>query len=142
MHTTSLQTLAWLIMGSTGSAPGVLRLANGRLAFDAHGRGALTLGQLRTLEQRGNAPGLARHLGDGGVAALFDGPASQVKFPWYYFGGGMKLTVGGSPYRFSFLQPQNTRLPSELYDLPGISGEISSGRAAGRAWRTALTGGA
>ncbi|MDX6739259.1 hypothetical protein [Actinocorallia sp. A-T 12471] len=139
MNTTSLQTVAWLIMGSTGSAPGVLRLGNGRLMFEAHGRGALTLGQLHTLEQRSGVPGLSGHLAEGGVAPLFDGPASQVKFPWYYFGGGMKLSVAGSSYRFSFLQPQNTQLPTELYDLPGIGTQISTGRAAGRAWRAALT---
>jgi hypothetical protein len=47
-----------------------------------------------------------------------------VVFPWYYFGGGMKLSAGGVGHRFSFLRPQNTQ------DLPGVA-DIPAGRAAG-----------
>lgn len=134
-----LRTLAWLIMGSTGSTPGVLRLSGGRLSFEAHGRGALTLGQLRTLEERTGRPGLGAHLAEGRPAVLFEAPqqaVGDVTFPWYYFGGGMKLKVGSAPYRFSFLQPQNTQAPAG--DLH-VYGQITTGRASGRAWKNALT---
>ena len=135
METQHLQTLAWLIMGSTGSTAGVLGLERGRLRFEAHGRGALTMGQLRTLEQRTGRPGLTDQLTAGHTLVLFDAPLSavgQVRFPWYYFGGGMKLTVAGSPYRFSFLQPQNTQI------TPMHVEGIGSGRASGRAWKSLL----
>ncbi|GAB3655406.1 hypothetical protein GCM10027589_14580 [Actinocorallia lasiicapitis] len=132
-----LQTLTWIIMGATGSAPGVLSLNGGRLSFEAHHRGALTLSQLRTLEQRTGRPGLADHLTDGYRVPLFEAPleaVGDVRFPWYYFGGGMKLKIAGQPFRFSFLQPQNTSLPGDL----ATAGQLSTGRAGGRAWRTAL----
>lgn len=132
-----LTALVWLLMGSTGSTPGVLRMARGRLVFEAHGRGALTGGQLREIEQRAGAPGLAQRLEQGYPTPIFDAPlgaVGKVTFPWYYFGGGMKLTVAGSPYRFSFLRPQNTRPPS---DVSGLA-DIPAGRAAGRAWKAAL----
>lgn len=135
MNTRHLQTLAWLIMGSTGSTPGVLCLEGGRLRFEAHGRGALTMGQLRTLEQRTGHAGLTDLLTAGHSLVLFDAPLSQVervRFPWYYFGGGMRLTVAGHPYRFSFLQPQNTQA------VPAHVAGIGAGRAGGRAWRSAL----
>ncbi|MFC5749560.1 hypothetical protein [Actinomadura rugatobispora] len=134
MITQELRTVVWLMMGSTGSAPGTLRLGDGRLTFEAYGRGALTGGQLREVEKRSGRPGLAAHLDGGHAGVVFDVAASgigKVTFPWYYFGGGMKLTAAGSPYRFSFLQPQNTMLTERL-------GGIPAGRACGRAWKEAL----
>ncbi|XVQ11378.1 hypothetical protein ACQP1W_02030 [Spirillospora sp. CA-255316] len=131
-----LRTVVWLMMGSTGSAPGTLHLADGRLTFEAYGRGALTGGQLREVEKRSGRPGLAGHLDGGHAGVVFDVPVAEigkVAFPWYYFGGGMKLSAAGSPYRFSFLQPQNTMLSEGL-------GGIPAGRACGRAWKGALRG--
>ncbi|WP_214404387.1 hypothetical protein [Pseudonocardia lacus] len=133
-HTDALRTTAWLIMGSTGSTPGVLELVDGRVRFTAAGRGALTGGQLTELERRSGRVGLVAQLDRGSSVTVFDAPrqaVTEVKFPWYYFGGGMKLTVEKAPYRFSFLQPQNTQ------EWPGIDG-IPGGRAAGKLWRAAL----
>jgi hypothetical protein len=132
----STRTAAWLLMGSTGSTPGVLEIGGGRLRYTAHGRGALTNGQLRELEQRTGQSGLADALSGGARVALFDVPldaVGDVVFPWYYFGGGMKLTAGGAPYRFSFLKPQNTQDDPGIFDIP-------AGRAAGRTWKGALAG--
>ena len=131
----AIRTAAWLLMGLSGSAPGVLELAGGRLSYTVHGRGALTGGQLRELERRTAMPGLADALDCGAAVTLFDVPLAAVGyvvFPWYYFGGGMKLTAGGVGHRFSFLRPQNTQ------DAPGVAG-IPAGRAVGRAWRAALS---
>lgn len=50
----------------------------------------------------------------------------QVKFPWYYFGGGMKVTIGGGTYRFSFMQPHNE------------FASIRDGRETGSRWRAAF----
>ena len=122
------------VVGAIPVAQAVVRL----VALDrheAHGRGALTMGQLRTLEQRTGRPGLTDMLTMGHSLVLFDAPLAEVenvRFPWYYFGGGMKLTVSGHPYRFSFLQPQNTQT------APAHVAGIGSGRAGGRAWKSAL----
>jgi len=127
-------TRAWRMMGMTGSAPGVLQIAEGRLRYTAHGRGALTGGQLDRLAERSGRPGLADELGDGRRVMLLDVPVDEVggvTFPWYNFGAGMKLAVGGARYRFSFIKPQNTQ------DEPGITG-VPGSRATGRTWRAAL----
>jgi len=129
-------TKAWLLMGLTGSAPGVLQVLDGRLIYAAHGRGALTGGQVRRLEQRSGRAGLADGLGAGDRVQVLDVPVEKVKgvvFPWYYFGAGMKLTVGGSRYRFSFIKPQNTQAEPAITAVPGS-------RASGRTWRDALGG--
>jgi hypothetical protein len=124
-------TKAWLMMGLTGSAPGVLQIADGRLVYTVHGRGALTGGQLRRVAERAGRPGLVDELSGGARVVLLDVPVSEagrVRFPWYYFGAGM--TVAG--YRFSFIKPQNTQ------DEPGIAA-VPGSRASGRTWRAALT---
>jgi hypothetical protein len=129
---TSQTTAAWLIMGSTGSAPGALQLDGGRLSYTARGRGALTDGQLAELERRTGRTGLARALDAGQEVTLFDVPLQAVSgavFPWYYFGGGMKLAIGEAGFRFSFLRPQNTRV-----EVPGVF-DIPVGRASGKAWK-------
>ncbi|WP_157610227.1 hypothetical protein [Spirillospora albida] len=131
------RTLAWLMMGSTGSTPGMLMTARGRLRFDAFGRGALTGGQVRELEKRTGRPTLGAELDAGRAVTLFDAPldvVGDVRFPWYHFGGGMKISVAGAPYRFSFLRPQNTRMPD---DVRGVA-DIPSGRASGKTWKAAL----
>lgn len=136
-----IRSVVWLLMGLTGSAAGLLRLEHGRLSFAAHGRGALTGGQLRKLEQRTGQTGSAERLSAGETVVLFDAPrdaVGNVKFPWYNFGAGMTLRVGEAPYRFSFLQPQNTRLPGDVDALLGAA-SIPGGRAGGKAWRAALT---
>ena len=122
-------------MGMSGSAPGALEIGGGRLAYTVHGRGALSAGQLRELERRTGRAGLADALEGWAAVTLFDAPlgaVGDVVFPWYYFSGGMKLTVAGVPYRFSFLQPQNTM------GSPGAAG-IPMGRAVGKSWREILT---
>jgi hypothetical protein len=95
-------TSAWLLIGMTGSAHGVLRLANGRLTFTT---------------------------GDG--RSVFDVPlsgVSDVKFPWYYFSGGVKIRIGADSYRLSFVQPNNEAGPSD----------IGAGRRAGKALKALL----
>src|SRR4051812_37693594 len=72
MATDDVETVAWLLRGITGNLPGILSLANGRFTFVTD---------------------------DGQI--VFDAPVSDardVKVPWYYFGGGMKLSVGTERY--------------------------------------------
>ena len=99
----AISTSAWLLVGMTGSQYGVLRAGNGRLAF--------TTGERR----------------------IFDVPLSEVrdvKFPWYYFSGGVQFSVGNERYRLSFVQPNNEA------GYP----DISKGRRAGKVWKSVLTG--
>lgn len=98
-------TEAWILQGITRNVPGVLGLDEGRFTF------------VTDDEQ-----------------AIFDAPLSDVgdvKVPWYYFGGGMKLRVGDERYRLSFIRP--TAAGGGIADIP-------EGRAACRLWQSLLAG--
>ena len=117
-----LRTPAWLLVGFFGNCPGVLELADGRLSF---------------LTEEGHP---------------FDAPLAEVTavtFPWYYFGGGMKLTVRGQRYRLSFVRPNGAedvsgqvlaRLGNPLGLLTAGQKvvDIGTGRQAGKTWKAAL----
>jgi hypothetical protein len=125
MISETLCTPAWLLIGMTRSVPGVLELADGQIAF--------------TTEE----------------GPVFDAPLSdlsEVKFPWYYFGGGVKFKIGSDSYRLSFVRP------NDASDIPGrlLAGtefgapaalltagrkvlDIGEGRRAGKTWRSVLT---
>ncbi len=63
-----------------------------------------------------------------GERCLFDVPlpeVSDVVFPWYYFGGGVKFIIGATSYRLSFVEPNDTLA-------------IGEGRRAGKAWKSVL----
>lgn len=126
LHNT-LATPAWLLVGITGSVGGLLEMAGGRLAFTTDE------------EQVFNEPLQS---------------VSEVKFPWYYFGGGVKLTVSGRKYRISFVQPNGAEdIPARLLARTGSAlgiglglltvgrkiRDIGTGRRAGKAWQTILT---
>lgn len=112
--------------GATGSTQGVLELADGRLSFTAteHYRGA----GLRSDER----------VDEGG--RVFDAPiseVSEVKWPWYYFGGGVKLKIGDEKYRLSFVKPGNTQVLET--EMPS---DVRSGRNAAKLWKPVLAPGA
>ena len=120
----ALRTPAWLLEGITVSVPGVLEHADGRLAFTT---------------DRGR---------------VFDLPVSEVgdvHFPWWYFGGGVKLTAHGKRHRISFVRPNDADdIPGRLMARDGNPAglltagqkllDIGEGRRAGRAWRDVLLG--
>ena len=121
-----LRTSAWRMIGWTVSEPGVMSYDGRRLSYD------------------------------NGEKVLFDAELSEVtelKFPWYYFGGGLKMTVKGEPYRFSFVVPNgaevgSARLATAIDPLLGagavaevVAGKVADvkeGREATRAWRKLL----
>ena len=95
---------AWLLVGMTRDLPGFLHLAGDRFTFTSHDD-----------------------------ELIFDAPlsaVSDVKFPWYYFGGGMKFSLGGERYRVSFVRPTNAG---------GTIADIPAGRRAGKLWKSALS---
>ena len=131
-----LSTKAWLLRGIS-SIPGRLKLSKGRLSFTAFDAGTCWGFQLRKLEAATGREGLAERLSNDENTVLFDVPlieVQRVRFPWFYFSGGVKLTLGGVRYRFGFDKPANTRMPSEALDLS----EISKARRSGKAWKAAL----
>ena len=88
---------------------------------------------------------------------VFEAPLEEVTdvtFPWFYFGGGVKLTVAGTRYRLSFVRPNGAELVSARL-MEGVVGgavggafalmtarqkvsDIGVGRMAGKAWRAVL----
>ncbi len=125
-----------------------MRLADGRLSYTVCGFGTFGDGALARLEAETGQTGLAQRLQQGEEAVLFDAPLDEIEkvdFPWYYFSGGMKLTVGGVHYRFGFDRPANTTVPMEVEDsleelvggLENVS-QIVKGRRSGKAWKSVL----
>jgi hypothetical protein len=88
------------------------------------------------------------------AAVVFDvllAEVTDIIWPWYYFGGGVKLTVSGEQYRFSFVLPNGAeyptaRLAAAVGDLSSLTivwqkaEDIGAGRAAGMVWRRRLGG--
>lgn len=112
MNDHKLCTAAWLLVGWTGSEPGILRFENERLIF--------------TGEKTGR---------------IFDTPLSEitnVNFPRQYFGAGLKMQIGATEYRLSFIEPENVGNIG-LYAY-GRSDGVSdlTGRKAGKAWKSIL----
>ena len=71
---------------------------------------------------------------------------ASVTFPWYYFGGGMKVTAAGKRYRIAFVLPNDAEYPvgppaetgGPLPPLAADGAGIREGRDAGRSWRELL----
>jgi len=117
---------AWRLEGATRSIPGWMDLQSGRLRF-------------ATPEE-----------------IVFDVPLAEitrVAFPWYYFGGGVKLRAAGRAYRLSFVRPNGAeyavaRAGAALGSVAALSlvaskaADIGDGRSAGKTWRRLLGGAA
>ena len=130
----ALVSPAWLI-GGLRNVPGYLATAQGGLTF-------------------------------GSDTPVFDVPLSQVtdvSWPWWWFGGGLKLTAAGQRWKITFVRPNGmppphpsmlatgvgvfgllsgTLPPTALQDVDALRGlaDVRSGRAAGRQWREVLPG--
>ena len=73
---------------------------------------------------------------------------TDVTWPWYYFGGGVKLSVAGEQYRLSFVLPNGAEYPTARLAAAGDpaalaivaqkGNEIAVGRKAGKEWRRRL----
>jgi hypothetical protein len=126
MASQSFASPAWLLKGITVSIPGWLELKRDRLRF-------------MTPEE-----------------VVFDAPLSEVTsvtFPWYYFGGGVKLLASGQPHRLSFVVPNGGEYvegralaafgnPESLFMAASKMADIHDGREIGRRWRELLGGAA
>ena len=117
---------AWRLIGTFRTAAGWLDLTAGRLRFS-------------TTDE-----------------VVFDVPLAEIAdvvWPWYYFGGGVKLSAAGEHYRFSFVLPNGAeyptaRLAAEAGDPAALgivwqkASDIGAGRDVGREWRRRLEAGA
>jgi hypothetical protein len=92
---------------------------------------------------------------------VFDVPMTEVtdvRWPWHWFGGGVKLTAAGQPYKITFVRPNGMPAPNpsmlatgvgvfallsgtwhDVHALQGLA-DIGTGRAAGAKWRQVLGG--
>jgi hypothetical protein len=102
MANDELRSQVWLLKGMTGSEPGVLKLAGGVLS-------------------------LVTAAGPAFEAAV---DRVGVTFPWYYFGGGCKVTLpGGVTHRISFVRPNGAGdAAGDLIDAAGKLSDIGAGR--------------
>ena len=122
MSVVEFASYAWLLEG-IGNTPGWLDLQEDRLRF--------------TTSER----------------IVFDVPRREltsISFPWYYFGGGMKVSAAGRRYRVSFLIPNDAEFPGDregaprgsparpLLPLASEDAGIIAGRKVGRRWRQLL----
>jgi hypothetical protein len=126
MTTGEYASYAWRLEGITRSIPGWMGLGAGRLRFV-------------TPEE-----------------AVFDVPLAEVAgvvFPWYYFGGGVKLRAAGQACRFSFVGPNGAEYavaragaafgdPASLLLVASKAADIGDGRGVGKEWRRLLGGAA
>jgi hypothetical protein len=113
---------AWLLIGTFRTAAGWLDLTAGRLRFSTP---------------------------DEVVFDVALAEISDVVWPWYYFGGGVKLSAAGEPYRLSFVLPNGAeyptaRLVAETGDPAALAivwskaSDIGAGRNVGKEWRRRL----
>jgi hypothetical protein len=122
MTSANFGSYAWLMKGATVSIPGWLELQGDRLRFT-------------TADE-----------------VVFDAARSDISavvFPWYYFGGGLKLQAEGKPFRISFVKPNgaeyaSARLlsdmgsPGSLLIVASKADDIATGTEAGRRWKELL----
>ncbi len=113
---------AWLLQGLTGSTQGTLAWGEGRLRFAT---------------------------GDGQVFSIAPADLTYLVFPWYYFGGGVKLGTANARYRLSFARPNGAEYPlmrgaAEVGSPIALLGaaekltDMRSGYKAGAQWRDIL----
>ena len=122
MKAQEFASYAWRLKGLTRSIPGWLDLHEERLRFT-------------TPEEV--------------VFDVLRADVTAIKYPWYYFGGGMKLRAAGRPYRLSFVKPNGSEYaearglssqgdPAALLLVASKAADIGAGRGVGRRWRELL----
>lgn len=137
---------AWLLIGLFNSVPGILKLHQGTLSFAAIGSGTLWKRGLRKLEKKTGIENLAQNLAEDGSVELFQLPVAEVdrvSFPLIYFSAGMHLHFKGLRFRFSFIRPNNARMPEfnaggRMFKSLRNLNELGPARAVGERWKELL----
>ncbi len=113
---------AWQLHGITGTSGGRLSLTGDVLSYREERRLIFTT-RLRDVE--------------------------RMVFPWYYFGGGVKLRIDGKWYRLSFVVPNGAEVaigrahgeagsPMALQHAQEKLQDVADGRTLGKEWRGLL----
>jgi len=103
----------WLLSGLIDSAPGVLEVREGVVRVTLVDFGTFSKKRLDEFGITFGMESLSLRLEKGPVEFFqtdFKGE-DELKFPWYYFGGGAVAHIGKKKLRLSFAQPQNTKFP-------------------------------
>lgn len=80
-------TPAWLMLGMTQSLPGILYYDGQHFGFETDDESHCIKCSLNEL--------------------------INIKYPWYYFGGGFKATANGKPFRISLVKPNGAEQVSK-----------------------------
>jgi hypothetical protein len=106
-----LCTAAWRLV-DIANDPGMLELVDGYLAWSNS---------------------------DGEVFKVPLAEVTNIAFPWYYFGGGMKFRIGDERYRISFIQPNDAfDLTDEMLEKIEFGTGLCGAHKAGKAWKSVL----
>ncbi len=131
----------WLLSGLFHSLPGILALKDNKLTFTAVGTGTFWDNGLKKLEKKSVAKDLFSLLKQDKPVQLFCVELSEIQkitFPIIYFSAGVHITINNEKYRLSFIQPNNTKMPSHDKTVEAIQ-DISHSRKVGKMWKTLLT---
>lgn len=125
----SFSSPAWLLRGIS-SLPGELILRSSQLSFVAHERGSAWDWQLKKLERDACEASFADKLQSGNHATLFNEPLAEVaiRFPWYFFSGGLVVRTRHQVYRLGFGRPANSSAEDDELDT------VSTMRRVGKHW--------
>ncbi|WP_269539443.1 hypothetical protein [Cerasicoccus fimbriatus] len=146
-----VESRAWLLLGPVKSLPGALLWDGQRVTFVACGTGSFSESDLREIAEANALPAEACEsiFAEKPTPLIVATPAeiSGVKMPWYYFKGGIQITVRNHGYKFSFIRPQNTVEPTyyleDQFRWTGGAGQedvdIAGGKTAGAKWKQLLT---
>jgi hypothetical protein len=114
----------WLLDGLVHSAPGIIELNGSQLTLTLIGSGTFGDNQCsKYLSEPGAYEVLQKE-----NLIVFNVKMSEIKdskFPWYSFGAGCRLEIDNNIYKLSFVQPQNTKFPTNR--LGDIGGDLQEG---------------
>ncbi|MFY0652668.1 MAG: hypothetical protein JXQ96_11570 [Cyclobacteriaceae bacterium] len=136
-----MKNRVWLLMGLTGSVEGILSATDSILTFKIHDTGYLTKGQVKELARQSRNDELPDVLKQKTEVEILKVPLHQIEkvdFPWISFGCAMNLTIRGTKYKFSFPQPQNTIVHTEVVEGIGVISNLKEGKRVGKLWKEFL----
>lgn len=139
------QSPAWLLFGG-GGIPGGLNYSRQRLTFSASGLGNVGQERLAKFGERIHNRGLVASLKMGHNPEIFSVLASEknIKFPWYYFSGGLRVKDRKLTFKIGFAPPPEMKLVWINGELRHSPEEIKNfgyaivARKIGKEWKKVL----
>ncbi|MGV6815967.1 MAG: hypothetical protein ACWA44_01700 [Thiotrichales bacterium] len=139
------ETPAWLLFGG-GGIPGRLRYSNHRLSFFANGVGNVGQYRLAKFGEKIRNRGLPSLLDMGNDVEIFSVATStkNIKFPWYYFSGGLVVKDRRLTFKIGFAPPPEMKLVwidgEYRHSAEGLKnfGHAINARKTGKQWKKIL----